>query len=65
MAFSHSFLPAISAMSASLTAPSPKDAKGEKFLRKAEREACWKARDDFWDCFRANNEVVAKCTATR
>jgi len=22
--------------------------KGEKFLKKAEREACWKAKDNYW-----------------
>jgi hypothetical protein len=31
-------------------------AKGEKFLKKAERQACWGARDKFWDCMQLNGE---------
>ena len=27
-------------------------AKGEKFMNKAERERCWNARDQFWNCYR-------------
>ena len=30
--------------------------KGEKFMKKAEREKCWGAKDKFWDCLRNNNE---------
>jgi len=33
-------------------------AKGERFLRKAERKACWDARDHFWDCMKSNKEDV-------
>ena len=25
-------------------------AKKEKFMKKAERQACWGARDEFWNC---------------
>ena len=32
--------------------PDSKQKKGEKFLRKAEREVCYKARDGFWDCMK-------------
>ena len=39
--------------------------KGERFLRKAEREACWKAKDAFWVCMRRNDEQADRCTETR
>ncbi len=42
-----------------------KSAKGEKFLKRAEREACWCARDSFWECMRANDEDGTKCQAQR
>jgi cytochrome c oxidase assembly factor 6 len=42
-----------------------KGAKGEKFLKKAEREVCWKARDEFWKCMTANNEQMDSCKITR
>ena len=34
--------------------------KGAKFLKKAEREACWGARDAFWDCYKASGEEASK-----
>ncbi len=39
--------------------------KGERFLRKAEREACWGAKDRFWDCLRANGERAERCGEAR
>ena len=42
--------------------------KGEKFMKKAEREKCWGAKDKFWDCLRKNNEdekSIVKCTHLR
>ena len=30
--------------------------KSEKFMKKAEREKCWGAKDQFWNCLRKNNE---------
>ncbi len=40
-------------------------AKGEKFMKKAEREQCWKARDAFWDCMNSNGEKAELCKSTR
>lgn len=40
-------------------------ASGEKFMKKAEREKCWSARDKFWDCLKANNENESKCADLR
>lgn len=42
-----------------------KKKKEEKFLRKAEREVCWKARDSFWACMTTNKEDTTKCMETR
>lgn len=45
-----------------------KGAKGEKLMKKAEREICWAAKDKFWDCLRKNNEdetSVMKCLNLR
>ena len=39
--------------------------KGEKFMKKAERELCWAAKDKFWDCLKSNNEDVSYCLKTR
>ena len=42
--------------------------KGEKFMKKAEREKCWGAKDKFWDCLRNNKEdekCVIKCANLR
>ena len=39
--------------------------KGERFLRKAERQVCWGARDKFWECMTKNNEQVEKCADLR
>ena len=42
--------------------------KTEKFMKKAEREICWKAKDNFWACLRKNNEdekTIAKCSDMR
>ena len=39
--------------------------KGEKFLKKAERQECWKARDEYWDCMKANNEKTEMCKSFR
>ena len=39
--------------------------KKEKFLRKAERQACWGARDQFWDCMKATGEKGEMCTKPR
>lgn len=42
--------------------------KGEKFMKKAEREKCWGAKDKFWDCLRKNNEdekILMKCLNLR
>jgi len=30
--------------------------KKEKFLKKAERKACWDAKDDFWKCMDKGGE---------
>ena len=38
-----------------------KKATGEKFMKKAEREACWGARDKYWECLKANNDENSKC----
>lgn len=40
---------------------SPKGAKGEAFLKKAEREKCWNARDEYQKCMKNNHEDAAKC----
>lgn len=40
-------------------------AKGERFLRKNERKACWEARDQFWECMRKSGEDANKCKVTR
>ena len=45
--------------------PKKEDTKGERFLRKAERQQCWGARDAFWQCMKANQEDESKCTQTR
>ena len=39
--------------------------KGKSFLRKAEREVCHKAKDQFWDCMKANKEDVGRCLNPR
>ena len=39
--------------------------KGKSFLRKAEREVCYKAKDQFWDCMKANKEDVGRCLKLR
>ena len=41
------------------------DAKGEKFMKKADREKCWSERDRFWDCMKANGEDIDKCVESR
>ena len=38
--------------------PESKQQKGEKFLNKAQRTVCWKAKDEFWDCMKVSK--VAK-----
>ncbi len=50
---------------ARVSVTSAKGATGEKFLKKAEREACWGARDKFWACMTANGEVAEKCVPQR
>ena len=47
--------------------PMAADAKKEKlpFLKKAERHACWAARDRYWDCFERAGEVKEQCSAQR
>ena len=42
-----------------------KGAKDEKFLDKAGRQACWKARDDFWACLKKNQDDTTKCQSER
>ena len=49
-----------------MTSASPaKGAQGEKFLKKAERQQCWNARDEFWQCMKSNNEDNSQCTNFR
>lgn len=43
----------------------PKGAKGEKFLKKAEREQCWKAKDAFWKCMEVNHDNSDLCANNR
>lgn len=35
------------------------------FLKKEQREACWKARDTFWKCMNTNEQDGAKCMEER
>lgn len=42
-----------------------KNAKGEKFLNKAERKQCWDARDNYQKCFKENQEDEKKCQDLR
>ena len=44
---------------------SPEKDKSERFLRKAERQACWAERDKFWACMKSNAEDVSKCREQR
>lgn len=37
----------------------------EEFLSKSERTRCWSSRDNFWECLRANNDKVDKCSDLR
>ena len=42
--------------------------KGETFMKKAERQKCWGARDKLWDCLRKYNEndiLFAKKSLTK
>nr|ACO12800.1 C1orf31 [Lepeophtheirus salmonis] len=39
--------------------------KTEKFLKKAERKACWESRDTHWDCLKSNKEDERLCISTR
>jgi len=42
--------------------------KGETFMKKAERQKCWGARDSLWDCMRKNDEnekTIDKCSKMR
>lgn len=41
------------------------ESKGEKFMKKAERERCWAERDRFWECMKANDEDIDKCQESR
>lgn len=44
---------------------SPKGAKGEAFLKKAEREKCWNARDDYQNCMKKQGEDDSACAEFR
>ncbi len=39
--------------------------KGERFMRKGERAACWGAKDAFWACMRKSGESGEACTEAR
>ena len=43
----------------------PKKKEKLPFLKKAEREACWKVRDAYWDCFSVSDEVQELCMSQR
>ena len=45
-----------------------KNNKGEAFMKKAEREKCWGARDKLWECLRKHDEdetSINKCMGPR
>ena len=42
-----------------------KGVKGEKFLNKNDRQKCWTARDNYWNCMTKNNEEAEKCQELR
>lgn len=42
-----------------------KGAKGEKFLKKEERQQCWNARDNQWQCFDKNGKESEVCQGLR
>ena len=39
--------------------------KGPKFLRKAERDICKKAKDQYWDCMKADKVDLGRCVELR
>ena len=39
--------------------------KKEKFMKKAERTACWGARDEMWSCMDKVGEKVEECKLFR
>ena len=39
--------------------------KKEKFMKKAERLACWAARDEYWSCLDKSNAVGEECQQFR
>ncbi|XP_059082540.1 cytochrome c oxidase assembly factor 6 homolog [Tigriopus californicus] len=41
------------------------EAKGEKFMKKAERKLCWDHRDAFWACMKSSREDASQCVKSR
>ena len=39
--------------------------KKEKFMKKAERLACWGARDELWKCMDSNSSESSACSQFR